>query len=206
MDYTIGPPWRESPIHHGLIRSRLTNSLEHLFPAALDEMRAAFHDEFEHIHSGMSHIYICRVWLMLLLSDIWTTISTSSSISRIVCRTSNRLFVGLPLCKSSHTIPIAAFIVPNPGRNEEYTHLNLQFTDDVVTGAGMLMLPRPAWLKRYESIHAGVTRHIRSKQDSSHTGWLPYDDQYRLRHGFCHPSSKIEGDSPLLVTNGKIGQ
>jgi len=69
---------------------------------------------------------------------------------KIVCRTSNRLFVGLPLCKSS-VYKSGGTIGRNlrsfePGRNPDYMELNQQFTIDVV-GRGQVINMFPNFLK-----------------------------------------------------------
>lgn len=66
----------------------------------------------------------------------------------IVCRTSNRLFSGLPLCVHLQVPdhgPLDNAYAP-PGRDEDYLALNKQFTIDVFTGAQIINL-FPSFLK-----------------------------------------------------------
>jgi hypothetical protein len=58
----------------------------------------------------------------------WTPVKTDK-IAKIVCRMSNRAFVGPPVC-----------------RNEEYLDVNIRFTIDVFLGAQILKI-FPGWLK-----------------------------------------------------------
>ena len=59
----------------------------------------------------------------------------------IVCRTVNRLLVGLPLCKY-HPYSTAALILLSIGRDPDYRSLNEQFTIDlVVSGSIINMFP-----------------------------------------------------------------
>ncbi|EJD49202.1 cytochrome P450 [Auricularia subglabra TFB-10046 SS5] len=112
-DYTLGD-WRdESLLHVGLIKARLTRSLPHLFPSAMDEINAAYEDEVTSKLNG----------------NEWATMSISEALMRVVCRTSNRIFVGLPLC-----------------RNPEYVDLNVRYTIDVAISASIIK-QFPSFLK-----------------------------------------------------------
>ncbi|EJD49225.1 cytochrome P450 [Auricularia subglabra TFB-10046 SS5] len=112
-DYTLGD-WREETLLHvGLIKSRLTRSLAHLFPGVMDEITAAFTDEITSKLNG----------------NEWTTLAVSEALMRVVCRTSNRVFVGLPLC-----------------RDPEYIDLNVKYTIDVVV-SGNIIRQFPSFLK-----------------------------------------------------------
>ncbi|EJD49195.1 cytochrome P450 [Auricularia subglabra TFB-10046 SS5] len=132
-DYTLGD-WRdESLLHVGLIKARLTRSLPHLFPSAMDEINAAYEDEVTSKLNG----------------NEWTTMSISEALMRVVCRTSNRIFVGLQLC-----------------RNPEYVDLNVRYTIDVAISAsiikqfpsllkplaGRFLTPIPRTYKRAEKV------------------------------------------------------
>ncbi|KAJ7195018.1 cytochrome P450 [Mycena rebaudengoi] len=99
-EYTMGPDISQHPEWHlNVIRSTLTRNLPRCFPEVRNEICSAFED---------------------ILS-----ITAHTAIMDVVCRTSNRLFVGLPLC-----------------RNPEWLKLNIHFTIDVVMAAEMLrMLP-----------------------------------------------------------------
>ncbi|KDR68411.1 hypothetical protein GALMADRAFT_231377 [Galerina marginata CBS 339.88] len=98
-DYTIGPQIRLDPYHIGVVRTPLTRSLGACFLDIKDEIIAAFGD------------------LIPVREDEWETVSVLSTAMKIMSRTSNRLFVGLPLC-----------------RNPDYVELNEQFTMDVIQG------------------------------------------------------------------------
>jgi cytochrome P450 len=86
----------------------LTRNLAIRFADIKDEITAAFGD------------------LIPVDDNEWTTVPALRTMMKIVCRTSNRLFVGLPLC-----------------RDPDYRQLNEQFTIDVILGAGLInMFPR----------------------------------------------------------------
>ncbi|KZV83351.1 cytochrome P450 [Exidia glandulosa HHB12029] len=104
-DYTLGD-WRdETPLHIGLVKTRLTRSLPGLFPSVVEEIDAAFSDEITNKLHG----------------NEWTTMAVVDPLSRVVCRTSNRVFVGLPLC-----------------RNPEYVDINVRYTVDVIVSANII--------------------------------------------------------------------
>jgi hypothetical protein len=63
-------------------------------------------------------------------TDAWLPVKMEKFF-KVVCRMTNRAFVGPPLC-----------------RNEEYLDVNIKFTIDVFLGAQILKL-FPMWLKPY---------------------------------------------------------
>jgi len=60
----------------------------------------------------------------------------------IVCRASNRIFVGLPHCESSILV-FKSLSDMNPGRDPDFVALNVQFTADVLQAAALLHLFPP---------------------------------------------------------------
>ncbi|KZT08258.1 cytochrome P450 [Laetiporus sulphureus 93-53] len=105
VDYTLGPNIQRNTYHVPIIRSQLTRNLASLFPDLRDEIVAAFEDEIP------------------LKDEGWTNIPANAAITQIVCRTSNRLFVGLPKC-----------------RDPDYCELNKRFTIDFIQGAAIINL------------------------------------------------------------------
>ncbi|KDR68413.1 hypothetical protein GALMADRAFT_78764 [Galerina marginata CBS 339.88] len=104
-DYMIGRQIRRDPYHVNVVRSALTRNLAIRFPDIKDEIA-------RHVDTPILSA------LDLILSTGWTTVPAHKTVVKIVCRISNRLFVGLPLCK-----------------NPDYRALNEQFTIDVAKGA-----------------------------------------------------------------------
>ncbi|KAJ6613700.1 cytochrome P450 [Mycena sp. CBHHK59/15] len=106
-DYTISSELHTNPYHVGVIRSGMMRNLARRFPDVIDEVRSAFEE------------------VLALDGTEWKLISAYTAMMDIVCRTSNRLFVGLPLSKSP-----------------EYQQLNIHYTIDVVVGGQLIrMLP-----------------------------------------------------------------
>lgn len=67
---------------------------------------------------------------------------------KIICRASNRIFVGYPLCESSFTPVFEPLSDRSIGRDPEYIALNVQFTKDVATVATVLRMV-PSFFRPY---------------------------------------------------------
>ncbi|KAJ7776606.1 cytochrome P450, partial [Mycena maculata] len=103
--YTIGDYRHDHDFYRmGAIRSFITPAIGPRFSDIRDEIIAAFADE---VPAGQN----------------WIKVPVIETARRIVSRTSNRLFVGLPLC-----------------RDPDYRDLNVEFTIDVMTSAQILLL------------------------------------------------------------------
>ncbi|PBL04623.1 cytochrome P450 [Armillaria gallica] len=83
---------RLDPFHKEVVRGALTRNIASCFADVQDEIEAAFRDNIP-------------------MTEDWIEIPAYETILRIVCRASNRMFVGLPLC-----------------RNPEYIKLNINYT------------------------------------------------------------------------------
>ncbi|PPQ77970.1 hypothetical protein CVT26_005275 [Gymnopilus dilepis] len=125
-DYTIGPQIRLDPYHIGIVRTPLTKSLGARFSDIKDEIVAAFRD------------------FVPARENDWLSIPVLSTSMKIVSRTSNRLFVDVPLC-----------------RNLDFTKLAEDFTLDVIEG-GLIINLFPDFLKPL--VNNIVTRVPRSIQ------------------------------------------
>ncbi|KAL4063965.1 cytochrome P450 [Scleroderma yunnanense] len=80
-EHTLGPEIRHNHYHISLIRSQLTRNLASLFPHMRDEFTVAFSE------------------LLDLKGNEWKSVPVYSTVRKIVCRTSHRVIVGLPLCR-----------------------------------------------------------------------------------------------------------
>ncbi|KZT01552.1 cytochrome P450 [Laetiporus sulphureus 93-53] len=104
-DYTLGYALHHNLYHVPIVRSQLTRNIAKFFPLLHDELVASFHDEIPLNGSG------------------WNKVRAMDAMVQVICRTSNRVFVGLPLC-----------------RNLDYCNLNKQFTVDVMKGGTIISL------------------------------------------------------------------
>ncbi|KAJ7122772.1 cytochrome P450 [Mycena epipterygia] len=109
--YTMGWGIEKDPYHAGVVRTSMTRNLSTLFPEVRDEIIVAFDD------------------LLPLQGKEWLTVPAFDTMMQIVCRTSNRLFVGLPLC-----------------RDPDFIKLNVEYAMDVII-AGQFINMLPAFLR-----------------------------------------------------------
>ncbi|KAK1231303.1 hypothetical protein PQX77_005583 [Marasmius sp. AFHP31] len=103
LRYTMSPVIHENPYHIDVVRGALTRNISARFDDVRDELKAAF-DEY---------IPPREEWV-----EVPNVIET---IQNVVVRTSNRFFVGLPLC-----------------RNEDWCDLNLKFTINVLVNGSLI--------------------------------------------------------------------
>ncbi|KAH9915855.1 cytochrome P450 [Fomitopsis serialis] len=98
LRYTVSNSVVDHPIHIPTIRGPLTKNLGVVFGDVVDEINAAFTDTIGSKLQG----------------DEWISVNALMTMAVIISRVSNRVFVGLPLC-----------------RNEDYLQIVRQFTFDV---------------------------------------------------------------------------
>ncbi|KIM22625.1 hypothetical protein M408DRAFT_282040 [Serendipita vermifera MAFF 305830] len=82
MKYTFGPNFTFEHYHVHVIRNQLTRHLSGLFPDVFDETKQAVSD------------------LVGEPENEWKTLDVTSFSQNVVTRASNRIFVGLPLCRN----------------------------------------------------------------------------------------------------------
>jgi hypothetical protein len=74
-----------------------------------------------------------------MIGSEWTTVIARQAILSVVCRTINRVLVGLPLCKHQFDYQ-SSHISHIQGRDPDYRSLNEQFTLDVIKAGGIINL------------------------------------------------------------------
>ncbi|KAJ6534999.1 cytochrome P450 [Mycena capillaripes] len=126
-DYTMGPEITKNHYHGLAVRGSLTRNLDRCFPEVRHEIVHAFDD------------------VLALESKEWKLLHVLPNIMQIVARTSNRLFVGLPLC-----------------REQEYLDLNIDYTATIFI-RGQIIGLLPGFLKPilgpFISTRKSSTRH-----------------------------------------------
>ncbi|PBK82225.1 cytochrome P450 [Armillaria gallica] len=110
MGYTIGRDVFADPYHINVVRSALTRNIAVCFEDVADEIQEAFNDNIP-------------------MTEYRLNVPVYERIIQIVCRASNRMFVGLPLCRS-----------------QDYIKLNINFTINVFACAHIINL-FPSFLK-----------------------------------------------------------
>ncbi|KIL60265.1 hypothetical protein M378DRAFT_14248 [Amanita muscaria Koide BX008] len=145
LDITL-PGLASDPIHIDLAKGPLTKNIGTKFADIQNEITVAFDENVP------------------VKGDEWTKVTAYTTVLDIVARTSNRMFVGLPLC-----------------RNSDWIELNKEYTIDIVKTAMFLgLLPpvlRPIVAPLLRGISKGIeraTRHIeplvreRLEQEAQH--------------------------------------
>ncbi|KAG6380639.1 cytochrome P450 [Boletus reticuloceps] len=105
IEYLLGRDVYLNPYHVGVISLRLIRNLEALYPDIRDEIVTSFTEFLD------------------LRGNEWKSVSPLSIVQKVACRTSNRVFVGLPLC-----------------RDPDWINLNIQCTADVIAGGVIIGL------------------------------------------------------------------
>ncbi|KAF8335539.1 cytochrome P450 [Amanita rubescens] len=125
LDVTIGPEIY-NPIHINVIRNAFTQNIGPRFADIQDEIKTAFAD---YIPTGQG--------------NEWVKVNVYSTMMDIVCRTSNRMFVGLPLA-----------------RDPDFMSLNKEFTINVMK-AFHIINQFPSFLRLIVSRFANVSNDIK---------------------------------------------
>ncbi|KZT50828.1 cytochrome P450 [Calocera cornea HHB12733] len=112
MQYTFGPSIANNQWHAAVVRKQMTANLAAKFPDVYDEISCAFAEELDLPENGD-----------------WKEIPAFNTFMSVICRVSNRLFLGLPLC-----------------RDEEFTRISRDFTVQV-SMAGFIISLVPPFLK-----------------------------------------------------------
>ncbi|KAI6152482.1 cytochrome P450 [Pisolithus tinctorius] len=130
VDHLIGREISSNPYHSSVARIHLSRNIGLYYPDIKDELHTAFEE------------------LLDLKDNVWKSIPAVETMRKIVCRASNRVFVGLPLC-----------------RDPDWIDLNSQFAVDVATDANILnMFPKllvPFVSKILPNTAAGIERAIK---------------------------------------------
>ncbi|KAM6503673.1 Cytochrome P450 [Amanita muscaria] len=100
-----GPEFCDDPFQVEIVKGPLTRNIGAKFADVQDEIIAAFDD------------------LVPIQGDEWTEVTAFNTVMDIVCRASNRMLVGLPLC-----------------RDPDWIDLTKQFTMDVIMSAMVLSI------------------------------------------------------------------
>ncbi|KAK0212154.1 cytochrome P450 [Desarmillaria ectypa] len=127
-DYTIGRRFNADSYHTDVIRSALTRNIGACFADVQDEIQAAFKDNIP-------------------MTEDWIPVPAYKTILQIVCRASNRMFVGIPLC-----------------RNRDYIKLNISYTVNVMACAHIIRL-FPSILKPIVGSIFTPRRHAAAKME-----------------------------------------
>ena len=96
----MGPELLHNTYHVEVVRSQLTQNLGRLYPEIRDEVIIAFDEVLDLEDRGGRYISFGVRFYAEIVNPEWKNVYALRVIQNVVCRTSNRLFVGLPLCIS----------------------------------------------------------------------------------------------------------
>jgi len=180
MRYTLSETAATHQIHLPTIRGPLTKNLGIVFSDVVDEVDAAFADT---IGNKMQ-------------SHEWVTVDVLMTMAVVISRASNRVFVGLPLC-----------------RNEDYLQIVRQFTFDVAKARFLLSLfpkflkgvvgPLVPWARRSTrnaSVYLGpIIEERQKKLKAMGDGWTNKPNDYMM---WMIDEANREGQPTQVIIEG----
>ncbi|KAF9255979.1 cytochrome P450 [Marasmius fiardii PR-910] len=137
-DITMGKSLRADPYQIGVILNALTKNIPARFADVHDEMKTAFSD-------------------LIPPGEEWVKVPVLKTVLNIVCRTTNRLFVGLPLCRNEDWMDLNIFFTVNVFARASVINLFPPYLQPFV---GWLITPRPASLRRAMTLIREVNRWV----------------------------------------------
>ncbi|KAJ7897656.1 cytochrome P450 [Mycena olivaceomarginata] len=161
-DLTMGPDISRNLFHIDAVRTKITRNLSRCFPGIRDEISSAF-DE-----------------LLALDENDWKLVTVLPMMMQVAARTTNHLFVGLPIC-----------------RNQDYLNLVVQYTIDVAVRAQLISL-LPSFLQPILGPFIS-SRNQRIRQGIKHLGPLiEHRIEQEKQHGPDWPGKPNDYISWLL--------
>jgi hypothetical protein len=109
--YTLGDEVHDIPYHAAVIRSQLTRNIGKVYPEIRDEVVTSFDEVLDLRGNGEKSFFHGGLSCIDIGNTEWKSVSTLSAIQKVVCRTSNRVFVGLPLCMFSSSQLFPAVLI-----------------------------------------------------------------------------------------------
>ncbi|GJJ07760.1 hypothetical protein Clacol_001965 [Clathrus columnatus] len=155
IKYLMGRTIVANEYHIGVVRSQLTKNLSVLFDDLREEIQSAFDD-------------------IIPQTDDWVSIHAYSKIAEIVARASNRIFVGVPIC-----------------REPEYLKVNIDFTMSISKSRNRL-IRTPAFLRPL------VARYLTTVSESitiaaKYLGPIIQERQAKIdEHGQDYPEKPVD--------------
>ena len=133
VEHTLGPEIHHNVSHVTVLRLRLTRNLGVLYPGIRDEIVTSFAEVLDLTENGeesrLTSVHCALIWK----HSEWKSVPALGIIKKIVCRTTNRAFVGLPLCMLPVHLLFPSFLSSTAlGRDSDWIDLNVQFTLDLI--------------------------------------------------------------------------
>lgn len=137
LHHTVGRQFCDETYHIPAIKTSLNQNLAEILPKLVDEIERGFIDV---VDSKLGN------------DGDWKPIRALDAFTRIICRSSNRVFVGLPLC-----------------RNDDYCKLTSHFSTNLLVCGPMIKFLLPEFLRPLAGIvfraffrhHERMLKHLR---------------------------------------------
>lgn len=146
---SFGRHGRDDPFHISVVRSPLTRSLPSRFGEVRDEIVTACQEYVDPGNGKFAHEQLKELFLRLTYVE-WKSLPALQTITHVVTRASNRLFVGLPLCQydGSDLNHLAGKLTGDPclGRDPEYCKIQQEWAFHIMVAAYVLNIT-PFFLK-----------------------------------------------------------
>ncbi|KAH0838159.1 cytochrome P450 [Lanmaoa asiatica] len=120
VKYTFGLEAQTHPYHVTVIQGQLKRKLGSLFPDIYHEICQTFNEILP--PSGFG----------------WVNVQAYSAVMKATCRTSNRVFVGLPICKSRFMPPQRGYSAPSVGQSTEFADVQSKFALQIILRASLV--------------------------------------------------------------------
>ncbi|KAI4521513.1 cytochrome P450 [Schizophyllum commune Loenen D] len=88
ISLVLGESVGKNPYHIPVLQTQLTHNIHDLIPAMRDEMQAVFEDQVPSF------------------GEEWQAVPALTTVTEVICRITNRVFVGLPLCRDQGYIDL----------------------------------------------------------------------------------------------------
>ena len=135
VEYTLGRNVYQNHYHAAVVRLHLTRNIEVLYPEIRDEIATSFAEVLDLTGNGEESRLTSVYYMLTWNHSEWKSIPALDVIQRVVCRTTNRVFVGLPLCMLSAYFLFPWFLSSIAlGRNPDWIDLNIRYTVNVIKG------------------------------------------------------------------------
>jgi hypothetical protein len=138
VKYTFGIEAQTHPYHVNVLQGQLKRKLGDIFPDIHREICQTF-EEILHASELGEHYFLTVLRIRSNCNPIgWAGIPAYSAVMKATCRTSNRVFVGLPVCKSRFMPPQSDCSAPSVGQSPEFADVLSKFALQIMFRASLV--------------------------------------------------------------------
>lgn len=135
VKYTFGLETQTHPYHVTVVQGHLKRRLGDIFPGLHHEICQTFDETLP--PSGLGEHYFL-IFLRFPTSIGWVNIPVYSAVMKATCRTSNRAFVGLPVCELPLMPPQSSHLALSVGQSPQFAQVQTKFAMQVVFRASLV--------------------------------------------------------------------